>query len=268
MKTEVPPTRPLGPMIEAVDNGVITIDAERDYKMEFILEDAMGNVTKVPFTVRGVKTDIPSRRQSGNLFNYDGNHIYDMDGVRVEIPKGSLYDDINFSVTSTKSDRYKSPVYTIGNYADPLASAITITIPVANDNLSDKNKYCLVKLKGDRRSAVDAVYSGGAMHARVGAFGRYAVDVDNVAPVVTAVTPAKWTGGTVTFKISDNLSGIASYRGEIDGKFALFELDGKSGLVTFKMDQRRFKRNSQHEVKMTVTDACGNSTSVSNRFRW
>lgn len=268
MKTEVPPTRPLGSMIEAVDNGIIVIDSERDYRMEFILEDAFGNKTTVPFTVEGVKCSAAHPKPKGNLFNYDGAHTYSMNGVKVDIPKGVLYDDVNFFVESTPSAAYKSAIYTIGDYADPLSGNISISIPLSNDDMKDKNKYCLVRLSGNSRSAVDADYSGGCMNAEVNRFGRYAVAVDDSAPVVKLVAPERWRNGKISFKISDNLSGVATWRGEIDGKFALFELDGKSGLVTFRMDGRRFKKNSPHTVTMTVTDGCGNSTSISHKFQW
>ena len=55
-------------------------------------------------------------------------------------------------------------------------------------------------------------------------------------------------------KISDNLSGIDNYRGEIDGKFALFELDGKTGRLNFRMDASRWTRGTKHDLVISVTD--------------
>lgn len=268
MKTEVPKSEPLPGMIEAENRGIIDINEERNYKMEFILEDAHGNRTVMPFTVRGRRSELNFARPKGNLLNYDGNHTYSIDGVRVEIPAGALYDDINFNVNSATSEQYLSDIHTIGNYADPLADEISITIPLKSDTLSDKSKYCMVRLSGKSRSAVGGKYRDGNITARVSRFGRYAVTSDITAPKVSAVTPEKWSNGTVTFSISDNLSGVESYRGEIDGRFALFELDGKSGRASFRMDPKLFRRNSRHTVTMTATDACGNTTSISREFRW
>ena len=186
----------------------------------------------------------------------------------MEIPAGTLYDDINLSVTSAPSAQYLSDIHSIGNYADPLAGYITITIPLKTDTLTDKSKYCLVRLSGKSRSAVESEYAGGAVTAKVNRFGRYAVTTDVTAPKVTPVTPERWNRGTVTFYIGDNLSGVDTYRGEIDGRFALFELDGKSGRASFSMDPKLFSRNTRHTATMTVTDACGNSTTISREFRW
>ena len=80
---------------------------------------------------------------------------------------------------------------------------------------------------------------------------------------------AKWgVRGEVTLKISDNLSGIETYRGEIDGKFVLFELDGKTGKITFKLNTTRVKKGINHRLKITVTDACGNTKTENYTFKW
>ncbi len=268
MRTYVCPSRPLGDMIEAVGDGTVTIDTERPYKFKFTLEDAFGNKTEMPFTVRGRKTDIKQIKTKGNRLNFDGTHSYNVDGVSVSFPKGVLYDDIIFRVDSVKSENYNSLIYTIGDYRDPLAGNIPLTIPLKNDCLTDKTKYCLVRLSGKKRSAVTSRYENGAMKAEINRFGRYAVTSDITPPSIVAVRPETWGKGAVTFRISDNLSGVETFRGEIDGKFALFEFDGKSGRVTFKMDPRRFSRGKLHTVTMTVTDACGNQKTETRKFKW
>lgn len=81
--------------------------------------------------------------------------------------------------------------------------------------------------------------------------------------------PAKWgANGRISMIIRDNLSGIASYKGTIDGKFALFELDGKTGRLSFDMDSRRFSKGKNHELEVTVTDNCGNATTYRKAFVW
>lgn len=46
----------------------------------------------------------------------------------------------------------------------------------------------------------------------------------------------------VILKISDDQSGLKSYRGEIDGKFVLFELDGKTGRISYRLESNRVKK--------------------------
>ena len=269
MVTYVPPTRPLGDMIEVEGDGSIDINEERDYKMEFVLEDEMGNVTRRPFTVRGHRSDIPVKSGSGSLLNFDGEHSYNNQGVKARLPKGILYDNTYFKIdVSPATEGYRSPIATIGDYQVPLAGAFEIEIPLTNDNESDKSKYCLVRLSGNRRSAVDAMYENGVMKAKVDRFGRYGVTVDKTAPTITPITGKNTTPGILKYLISDNLSGVDDYRCEIDGKFALFELDGKTATISFKMDPDRFKKGSDHQILVTVTDACGNTAEHRQTFRW
>ena len=101
------------------------------------------------------------------------------------------------------------------------------------------------------------------------ALGRFAVTTDTVSPVITPEKPAKWgLQGKISMIIRDNLSGVASYKGLIDGKFALFELDGKTGRLSFTMDPSRFSRGKQHTLEVTVTDNCNNSSVYKNSFKW
>lgn len=269
MTTYIPPTRPLGSMIEAEGDGSVNINEERDYKMEFVLEDEMGNVTRRPFTVRGRRSEIPETTGCGSLLNFDGSHSYNNQGVKARLPKGILYDNTYFKIdVAPAADGYRSAIATIGDYQVPLAGEFEIEIPLTDDNESDKSKYCLVRLSGNRRSAVDAVYDKGIMKASVDRFGRYAVTVDKTAPTITPLTGKKATPGILKYRIADNLSGIDDYRCEIDGKFALFELDGKTATISFKMDPSRFKKGTDHKIKVIVTDACGNTSEHVQNFRW
>ena len=61
------------------------------------------------------------------------------------------------------------------------------------------------------------------------------------------------------YVLSDNLSGVKTYRGTIDGKFALFEARRQDGYRIFRNGPVALYKGKKHEVTMTVTDACGNT---------
>ena len=90
---------------------------------------------------------------------------------------------------------------------------------------------------------------------------------DCTKPTITPVLKEKWgTKGVVTLRISDNLSGVETFRGEIDGKFVLFELDGKTAKMTYNLKNSNIKKGTSHTLKVTVTDACGNVTAQTYKF--
>ncbi len=268
MWTYVPESRPLGNMIVAENRGIITIDREKDYKCKYTLSDEFGNTTTCSFTIRGVKQKISETVNDGTLLTYNTKNDCNIEGVKVNIPKGALYDNAYFQVTRTASTKYVSDIFTIGDTSTPLASNIEMLIPINSDTLQDKSKYCLIRLGGKYPAAVSAEYvKGGKMKAKVNRFGKYAVTTDCTKPTITPVLKEKWgTKGVVTLRISDNLSGVETFRGEIDGKFVLFELDGKTAKMTYNLENSNIKKGTNHTLKVTVTDACGNVTAQTYKF--
>ncbi len=256
MTSQVAESNPLGYITTATDQGVITIHEGRDYKCQWILEDSHGNVSKQAFTIHGQRQSIPSVTPKGTLIPWAKGGKIEKDGVKVTIPEKALYNDTYIDVTTSASDKYLSPIVAIGSKTVPLARTIDIEIPVNTENCKLKTEnYCLVYLGGKTPSAVATTYRDGKACASVNRLGRYAVTTDTTAPTITPLNQQKWRArGRISFKIADTLSGIDTYRGEVDGKWILMELDGKTGTLSAPYP------TSGKTLTLTVTDACGNST--------
>jgi hypothetical protein len=85
----------------------------------------------------------------------------------------------------------------------------------------------------------------------------YAVMVDTLAPEIiplsienNALTESK----RIRFRIKDDLSGIKSIEGLLDGKWALFVYDAKTGRITHTFDNERFEFGKRHTFKLSLTD--------------
>ena len=68
--------------------------------------------------------------------------------------------------------------------------------------------------------------------------------------------------------MSDAISGVKTWQGEVDGNFALFEYDVKQGYISYRLDSKRVKRGQNHTIKMTITDNCGNIAVDERKFYW
>ncbi len=270
MTTYVPEWNVLSDMIKvSAPNGIIDINEERDYNCQYILCDEHGNKSSVKFVIKGKRCELQQKKREGVLFRYNGDNSYNMNGLNLKFAPNTFYDDIFFDVKTTKVDGYNSDVHKIGDTNIPLHKSYDMKIALTNDNQTDKSKYCIVRIKGKRRTAVATKYGDGAVSTRVNQFGRYAVTIDNIAPKVLSRNKKRWArNGRVEFKISDNLSGIATYRGVIDGKWVMFEYDGKNALLSYKLEPSRVTKGKLHKVKMVVTDACGNKTTLTETFTW
>ncbi|HAH57092.1 MAG TPA: peptidase M23, partial [Bacteroidales bacterium] len=64
---------------------------------------------------------------------------------------------------------------------------------------------------------------------------------------------------TIEFTISDDLSGIKSYRATLNGEWILMDYDAKKGLLTYDFDH--LLRPGANKFELVVMDGCLNTTS-------
>jgi hypothetical protein len=96
----------------------------------------------------------------------------------------------------------------------------------------------------------------GYVRTTIREFGNYTVAADTVPPVITPVDPSynKALAGrkTIKFTIKDNLSGIKSYRGTLDGRWILMDYDAKNDLLVYFIEERM--KAGSNAFRLEVTD--------------
>ncbi|MGB5384353.1 MAG: M23 family peptidase, partial [Lutimonas sp.] len=99
--------------------------------------------------------------------------------------------------------------------------------------------------------------------------GDYKLMQDKDPPVITPVNIKDQQvlnkQNSIVFKISDKDSGIKSYRGEINGKFALFEYDPKTGRLVYDVNDRTWDEDNYNLV-LKVNDNVNNSATFNATF--
>ena len=85
------------------------------------------------------------------------------------------------------------------------------------------------------------------MKTTIRELGTYTVAIDTVPPKITPLNPKQWgSTGRIVFKAKDEETGISSYRGTIDGKYALFgKPNSISGNLVCKLDPNHVKKGRQ-----------------------
>lgn len=111
-------------------------------------------------------------------------------------------------------------------------------------NFPDKSVLCLLEVKG-RFSPLSTTWSAGGLEALPRVLGEYTIRQDTVAPIIlyTGVS-----GRKVQFRIFDDLSGIASYRVEVNGKWCLFSYDAKNRRLEGSLNEPVFVKGKNHLV--------------------
>ncbi len=249
------------------DAGIIDIHEERDYKVRYVLTDECNNSSEVNFVLRGKKQEIPLVKvDCHNKFFWNKSGKYKDHNILLEVPAGTFYDDFCFNYDVKDDPRFYAEVHTLHTSEVPFHSFADLEIKLTTDTLRDKSKYYLAKLFGRTPVYQISEYSKGWIKGKIREFGDYTVAADFKAPVVM---PLKATShNEIHIKISDYESGIAFYRGTIDGKFALFEYDPRKALLVCKLSSKHVTPKQDHTLKLIVKDNCGNVSSYENSFYW
>lgn len=270
MHTRVPQSKPLGSMIKtSLENGALNITEERCYNCEYILKDEYDNTKHIKFTIQGKRSDAKNRSINGKLIKYTTGDTINLSGLNLKFYTDCFYEDTYISTSLNNSNKYHSHIYCIKNNDIPLARSFRMAIKLNNDTIADKNKYCIVRIKENKQYAIKSQYKNGEIIAYASRLGNYAITTDMLAPKITPINENSWEStGIITYRISDNLSGIKNYYGEIDGKWVMFEHDAKNSLITFHLDSKYVSRNNKHKINITAIDECYNKTQITNKFYW
>lgn len=254
------------------NRGLVEINEERPYRFVYTLSDALGNTSKVRFTVQGQKTTIaPVEHREKYALKWDKVNYLQEPGLELVIPKGMLYDDVllNYSVRADSGDI--AFTYQLNDTRIPMHNACDLRIGLRRRPVEDVTKYYVagVTARGGKYR-IGGKYEDGVMKVRIRDLGIYTVAVDTVPPVITPVNQAQWgRTGKIIFKAKDKETGINTYRGTIDGKYALFgKPNSISGNLVCELDPKHVEKGGKHVVEMTVTDGCGNCTTEQFEFVW
>lgn len=229
------------------DRGIIDFNEERDYVLTYILRDYRGNETRYSFTVRGEKSTIPDPSlEEGTRFRWNQTNSYSVPGMHLIVPYGLLTKNTLLSPMSKARPGKLSDSYSFYVTSCPLVAAGEISFYV-NQNVDVSKVYV----------ASDGVFAGGDYRdgwvtGRVNDLGAwYELAYDDEAPDVTPVS----LGDHIVLKLTDNKSGVASYRATIDGQFVVFDKVDKKPLVTCDLSETPIRKTSRtHLLRFTAID--------------
>ena len=256
------------------NRGLLTIDEEREYQLEYILSDEMGNSSVYRLRIEGKRQEIPEVDTKGrNYWARTRTNVIHEPGMQLVVPKGMLYDD-HLMRTKVLVDS-SAVAYTYQLHDKPFAlhqAKGELSIGLMRKPVADKRKYFVAKVSpSGKLSSVGGRYDDGFMRVNIRQIGTYTVAVDTVAPVVKTVNAEKWSStGRIVFSMSDKLTGISWFTGTIDGKFAVFgRRNMTQNLYECELDEKHFpKTGKKRKVEMIAADGCGNKTVCRTSFVW
>mgnify|MGYP002776997536 FL=1 len=186
-----------------------------------------------------------------------GDHAFSTPALTLVTDPGSLFDTL---YVRTAFD--SAGVWSLNSPLTPLFKPVKITLRPTTAP-PDRARTAVYSLVGKRATFEGGTWApdGGSITFSTKNLGRYAILADTVPPKAKLV---KKTPRALRFTISDNLSGIAGWRCEVDGKWLLLHYEYKTAtLFSEALEPSVPLRGS---IRLTVKDAMGNETVVEGKL--
>ncbi|MET0571158.1 MAG: M23 family metallopeptidase [Pedobacter agri] len=267
-KSFVDPGNPLKIYSGLVNSGKINFNDGASHQLRYIITDSKGNASILPFTVNaGAAPAAAAIIPAGLIFAYNKANEFNSDEIKVLLPQGTLYNDLSFVYKKLPkpSGNAWSNIHQIHNRYTPLHVGFNFWIKADALPENLRSKALIVSTGG---SSQGGTFENGYVKASPRNFGSFYIAVDTIAPRISPVNIAdgKSMAGLskMTFKISDNLSGIKSFNGYIDGKWVLMEFDAKTATLWHSFDDRT--ASGKHNFELVVSDVKDNVRRYSISF--
>lgn len=263
----VQPNNPLSVYKNVVDQGTIHVKDSLTYLYNVTIRDFAGNerIIRVPIEGQQPAGEITKKSNETDYF-VKANEAFSVEenGIDVYIPKGSLYEDTYLDI-SFKGD-------TIYFHKDntPIHTNITLGFDVSKYSEEDKEKLFIAKLGYRGRPSYSSTYKkGNRFTTGIRTFGDYTLVADVKAPSVSPINfkDGQWisSNSDIKLRISDDLSGIKSYRATVNGKFILIEYEYKNNTLTHNFSDG-VVTEPENNLKVIVIDNVGNSVTYEATF--
>lgn len=253
--------------------GRIALQPGHQHHVRFVVTDGRGNTSELEFMLAGATAEEagtwPAPALEGSLFRYDAGNVLAEEGVRLAVPAGALYDDVLVTYARKPAPaKAWAPLHVLHDPLTPLHSTceLQIEVPTLPERLRSKALVVSMDPQG-KPSPQGGRWSEGRVITDVKAFGNYTVMVDTVPPVIANVDLRSDMRGRQGFsiRITDDLSGIGSYRGTLDGQWILLEYEPKTNTLSHTFD-RHSSATGKRAFKLEVKDERGNVANWSMTF--
>ncbi len=253
--------------IQADENkGVLQVTPNLASLYRIEVSDFFGNkkIIAIPVQYDLLTTIISPEPVQSNYFvkaNKDSN--FALGNMSVFFPAGTFYEDfdLNFDV--------KNDTLFLHDDTVPAHTNFTVSIEDTISTEAQREKMFIGRIEGKKVNYNPTYKKDNVFNTKVKILGKYALVADTVAPKITIAVPVegKWISDQKTIQLSiyDELSGIKSYNGYLNGKWVLFEYDNKTRKLTHYFSDG-IVADGANDLKVVVIDNVGNSTTFETRF--
>jgi murein DD-endopeptidase MepM/ murein hydrolase activator NlpD len=252
---------------ELLNDGIITIKAGFNYAVEIIASDYNGNTSIVKIPVKGVESNAVFK-QAQDTTSYkiiaDNFQKFSKNGITVAFPKNTFYEDayLNISLENGIAQIHKPTI--------PLDKNYTLTFDVSKYSEKEKSQLYIANISNQKfPSYQNTIKKEDIFYTTTKTLSSYTLLTDNKNPTIqlSNFKNDQWITNLneIIVKISDNGTGIKSYRATLDGEWILMEYDLRLKQIVYQFKDRKLI-GSKHELIIEVEDNVGNTNTLSATF--
>ena len=245
-------------------NRKFSIEENKSYDLLIEISDFKKNTSKIEMKITGRKTNFINPTIEGELILPENEYLFKFKDQTVHLKKNTFYYPTRLDVYKDHDSIKINPdislfkkSFSIEFFANKYDSISKRQSFIARLNKKKKIAYSPTIIK-------DSIFISKSVQA-----GTYFLAKDSIPPKIKPINFKKnqWLSKYqfLKVKIEDDLSGIKSYEGEINGKWVLFEYEPKNKNLTYNFNDLKFKSGKQN-LKLKVTDNVGNQSIFQTTF--
>lgn len=250
-----------------VNDGKIVVKEGLSYKVELLIHDLEGNLTKVVIPVEGKRQQIKIKGEPKKTQNYviaKRPNNYDLGLAKVYFPSNTFYEDFYLDLKEGKD------TVTIHNNRVPAHRNFTITFDASKYSEEERKQLFIARLDKNLKPNYTSTFKRGTTFTtRTRNLGTYTLAKDTLNPKIRTKNfkHKQWLNNYryLSLLISDDLSGIDTYSATLNGQWILMEYEPKTKTLTYNFDDKILDKK-QCELKVIVKDNVGNTNTLEVSF--
>lgn len=247
-------------------NGIIQVENNLSHVFNVEVIDFHGNKSKVvvpiQFANSAAKIVKPIAKTEFKIKS-EREHYFTKENVSIYFPENVFYHDTFLNIDVTKG------ILKLHDETIPVHANFSIAFQ--NDTIPEtrREKYFIASINGTKKSYHSTKIKGNTFTTWVKNLGQYQLLEDTKAPSIKPINfdEGKWLSkqNTIQLNISDDLSGIKTYNGFLNGKWILLDYDFKTNTITHDFSDN-VVIEGKNDLKILVVDNVGNSTIFETHF--
>ena len=257
---------PLSILNADAHNGTITLKPSLTQTYRIEVADYAGNQTKIFIPIE-YAARVPKIEEETTNAKYivkaKRDNIFGLENVTVTMPANTFLDDfkIDFEV--------KQGVLNLHDDSVPAFSNFQITFEDSLATESERQKMFIGSMSDKKIYFYNTKRFKNSFTIYTKYLGDYKLFQDNAGPKIKIDKniEGKWISAqaALQFTISDELSGIKSYDGYLNGNWILLEYDPKTKKLIHRFADG-IVANGKNDLKVVITDNVGNSSIFETQF--